>query len=155
MKTVIRRYDANRVAILPTKGFPEDYAKWLKRYAERANWTDFKIVVTQDQWRQLGVVCRPKQWIEIIHYMQKKGANFSPELEEEFLKYSVDVLTEETGAVEKKPTLNKDEKETLKALVDKAHEQMDKVIEPDQDEDKDLWTKQEETKPKENKILLK
>lgn len=152
MKTIIRRYDANRVAILPTKGFPKEYAKWLQGYAQRAAWTDFKIVQTQDKWEQLGVVCRPKQWLEILHYLKVKGANIAPQAEEDFLKYAVNVLTEMTGAIEKKATLTKEEKEAVKIMKDKAL-----AIDIPEEEAEDKWEKEDLTPkpPKEDKILLK
>ena len=152
MKTVIRRYDQHRVAILPTKGFPEDYAKWLKRYAERSNWTDFKIVQTQDKWQQLGVVCRPKQWLQIIRYLKSKGADIPANLEEEFLKYSVDVLTETTGAIEKQATLTKEEKEAVKIMKDKALA----IDIPEEEAEADTWNKEDLTPkpPKEDKLIL-
>jgi hypothetical protein len=122
LKTIIRKYDSNRVALLPTKGFPEDYAKWLLAFSKRRGWEDFKIVVTQDKWKQLGVVCRPKQWIAVIKFIRSKGEDIVLETEDEFLSMCVKVMKEEVQAIEKPVTLTKDEKEAVKIMTDKALE---------------------------------
>lgn len=140
MKTILRKYDKNRVAILPTTGFPPEYARWLRAYAQKRGWLDFKIVQTKDQWKQLGVVCRPKQWLKLVKHMRENGEPLPIGFEQEFMDYCIKVMTEEEQFIEKKPTLTKDENEVLKVLVEKAHEHLDKGLPED---DQDLWVKEE------------
>lgn len=136
------------MAILPSQGFPPDYAGWLKRYAVKKGWKEFKIVQTQDEWKQLGVVCKPKHWITLMRESRNNGTDFPPNAEDKFMGYCLKVMTEEEGFVEKKPELTKDEDEILKVLVDKA---MNVEIDP-QELEQDLWQK-EEKKAKPDKLI--
>lgn len=130
------------MAIIPTQGLTKEYAHWLEAYAQKRNWKDFKIVQTQDEFKQLGIVCKPREWIKLITYFESKGQQFPPNFKDEFINHCLKVLTEEEAEVEMKPTFTKEEEEVFKKAKELA---LETEIKPEEAEE-DLWKKDDTNK---------
>lgn len=143
MKTIIRKYDKGRVAILPTKGLDTDYATWLLAFANKHQWKEFKIVQTQDEFKQLGIVCKPRQWLKLLTYFESKGEVYPPNYKDDFLNYCLKVLSEEEEQVEVKEHFTKEEEEVVKKAKEIA---LETIIDPEEAE-KDIWKKDDTNKP--------
>ena len=139
-RTVIRRYDKNRICILPMYGIPERAAEWMTEYALKKELKDFKIVQTTEEPVLLGIVCKPKTWYFFVKAMRNLGIGFDEGFEDQFLEASAEAMKEGVSMVDKKGNLSKKDEKWLndalkkieqRGMTKEEDEKMDAEIEED------------------------
>src|SRR5260221_4639013 len=137
---IIRKYDKNRVAILPYDGIKPAIARRMQAYATSRDWRDFNIIQTKEAKPLLGVACKPKTWLKFLSYLRiSEGLEMPPDFNSEFERVCEKVLHgEEPQSLSHKDDLSYREKKAIHEILhrvpdavvdeDSAEQEADKII---------------------------